>query len=246
MPSDFTEYFDLREVSTSAAPRPHLGRTSAAPRPHLCATCLVCVAQYGVQRAARVALHSHQSVLPKAAAAGGDGLGAGPSAQMAGSQRACSQEEMGWKRDFNRLVSGMHAVVDCEIIEDIGLSEEGRCEYRRPLDDERGLHPPPDNSFLAQFLTPGGFATSRARFSTCTMPTCSPSPPSARCVPRLHLGFISASSRPHLGRTSAASHLNLLPYLGCTSRLHNARGRRRSSSPGPPGHPHRQAVSSSS
>ncbi|EOD21707.1 hypothetical protein EMIHUDRAFT_207741 [Emiliania huxleyi CCMP1516] len=36
------------------------------------------------------------------------------------------EEEMGWKRDFNRLVSGMHAVVDCEIIEDIGRTEEGR------------------------------------------------------------------------------------------------------------------------
>ncbi|EOD23806.1 hypothetical protein EMIHUDRAFT_116153 [Emiliania huxleyi CCMP1516] len=36
------------------------------------------------------------------------------------------EEEMGWKRDFNRLVSGMHAVVDCEIIEDIGHTEEGR------------------------------------------------------------------------------------------------------------------------
>jgi len=132
MPSDFTEYFDLRESAS---------RNTG----------------YNGQRVWRF-IHTNLCF-----------------------QKRLQQEEMGWKRDFNRLVSGMHAVVDCEIIEDIGLSEEGRCEYRRPLDDERGLHPPPDNSFLAQFLTPGGFATSRARFSTCTMPTCSPSPPSARC-----------------------------------------------------------------
>jgi len=89
MPSDFTEYFDLRESAS---------RNTG----------------YNGQRVWRF-IHTNLCF-----------------------QKRLQQEEMGWKRDFNRLVSGMHAVVDCEIIEDIGLSEEGRCEYRRRLRDEPG------------------------------------------------------------------------------------------------------------
>jgi len=89
MPSDFTEYFDLRESAS---------RNTG----------------YNGQRVWRF-IHTNLCF-----------------------QKRLQQEEMGWKRDFNRLISGMHAVVDCEIIEDIGLSEEGRCEYRRRLRDEPG------------------------------------------------------------------------------------------------------------
>ena len=53
-------------------------------------------------------------------------------------QKLLQQPDMGWKRDFNRLVSGMHAAVNCEIIADVGFGDEGLREYRRRMRDEPG------------------------------------------------------------------------------------------------------------
>ena len=52
-------------------------------------------------------------------------------------QKICFQREVqdlenGWKRDFNRAISGMHAAVACHIVEDLGVeTDEGLAQYRR-------------------------------------------------------------------------------------------------------------------
>lgn len=71
-------------------------------------------------------------------------------------QKICFQEGLqdlekgGWKRDFNRAVSGMHAAVHVNIISDMGFTEEGRAEYRRRLRDEPGSIA---NLYFAYMLT---------------------------------------------------------------------------------------------
>jgi hypothetical protein len=84
-------------------------------------------------------------------------------------QKICFQEnlellESGWKRDFNRAVSGMHAAVDCQILNDIGLTSEGRMEYQRRLRDE------PDsiaNLYFAYMLTLCAIRDCRERLDKC-------------------------------------------------------------------------------
>jgi len=84
-------------------------------------------------------------------------------------QRICFQRdidkiESGWKRDFNRAVSGMHAAVDAQILNDIGLTEEGRLEYHRRLRDEPGSIA---NLYFAYMLTLCAISDCRERLDKC-------------------------------------------------------------------------------
>jgi len=79
-------------------------------------------------------------------------------------QKRLSERDMGWKRDFNRLISGMHAAVDCDILADIGLTDEGVAEYRRRLRDEPGAI---CNLYFAYMLTLCAIHDCRENFNHC-------------------------------------------------------------------------------
>jgi len=79
-------------------------------------------------------------------------------------QKRLMERDMGWKRDFNRLISGMHAAVDCDILADIGLTDEGRDEYRRRLRDEPGAI---CNLYFAYMLTLCAIHDCRELFDNC-------------------------------------------------------------------------------
>ena len=68
-----------------------------------------------------------------------------------------------WKRDYNRAVSGMHATVHAEIVADLGLTEEGRDEYRRRLRDEPGAI---TNLYFVYMLTLCALHDSSARLNS--------------------------------------------------------------------------------
>ena len=84
-------------------------------------------------------------------------------------QKICFQREVeddanGWKRDFNRAISGMHASVHAQILDDMGTSEEGLAEYRRRLRDEPGAV---TNLYFAYMLTLCAVHNSRGRLDVC-------------------------------------------------------------------------------
>jgi hypothetical protein len=84
-------------------------------------------------------------------------------------QKLCFQDEVmkpenGWKRDFNRAISGMHAAVDTHIIEDIGFNEQGLAEYHRRLRDEPGSIV---NLYFAYMLTLDALREMRERLDNC-------------------------------------------------------------------------------
>jgi len=79
-------------------------------------------------------------------------------------QRGLDEPDGGWKRDFNRAVSGIHAAVDCEIIADIGLNEEGLQEYHRRLRDEPGSI---GNLYFTYMLVLVAIRDMRERLDTC-------------------------------------------------------------------------------
>jgi len=84
-------------------------------------------------------------------------------------QKICFQQDLealdsGWKRDFNRAVSGMHAAVDAQIIADIGMTDEGLIEYRRRLRDEPGSIA---NLYFAYMLTLCAIRDCRERLDKC-------------------------------------------------------------------------------
>lgn len=84
-------------------------------------------------------------------------------------QKICFQRELdfpenGWKRDYNRLISGMHAAVDGQIIADIGTTEYGLTEYRRRLRDEPGSI---ENLYFAYMLTLCALRECRERLCKC-------------------------------------------------------------------------------
>ena len=116
MPSDFTEYFDLRQ----------------------------CAPRDTGYNGARVWRFVHQKIC---------------------FQKFLQQEGMGWKRDYNRFISGMHAVVDCEILADIGLTQRGLTEYYRRLRDEPGCV---YNLYFAYMLTLCAIRDCRERLDTCS------------------------------------------------------------------------------
>jgi len=72
--------------------------------------------------------------------------------------------ESGWKRDWNRMISGMHALVDCQILADIGTSEYGLVEYRRRLRDEPGAI---ENLYFAYMLSLCALRECRERLCNC-------------------------------------------------------------------------------
>ena len=80
-------------------------------------------------------------------------------------QKALAEPGSGWKRDFNRAVSGMHAAVDAQILNNIGLTEDGRAEYRRRLRDEPGSIA---NLYFAYMLTLCAIHDCRARLDGCS------------------------------------------------------------------------------
>jgi len=69
-----------------------------------------------------------------------------------------------YKRDYNRAISGMHAAVHAEILNDLGLTKEGCAEYRRRLRDEPGAI---TNLYFAYMLTLCALHDCRARLDTC-------------------------------------------------------------------------------
>jgi hypothetical protein len=79
-------------------------------------------------------------------------------------RRDLKNPENGWKRDFNRMLSGMHAAVDASIIWDIGLNEEGLTEYYRRIRDEPGCIP---NLYFAYMLTLDAIRDLRNRLDKC-------------------------------------------------------------------------------
>jgi len=79
-------------------------------------------------------------------------------------QEGLDEPENGWKRDFNRAVSGIHAAVDCDIIADIGLNEEGLQEYHRRLRDEPGSI---GNLYFTYMLVLEAIRDMRERLDTC-------------------------------------------------------------------------------
>ena len=115
MPSDFTEYFDLRE----------------------------CLPRNTGYDGSRVWRFIHNKIC---------------------FQKRLEDRGFGWKRDFNRYVSGMHAAVDCEILASIGETEEGRIEYRRRLRDEPGSIV---NLYFAYMLTLCALRDCRERLNKC-------------------------------------------------------------------------------
>merc|ERR1719491_1448376 len=116
MPSDFTEYYDLRE---------QLERNT----------------EYDGSRVWRFI---HQKIC---------------------FQKDLDQLENGWKRDFNRAVSGMHSAVHAQIVRDIGLTEEGLAEYRRRLRDEPGAI---ENLYFAYMLTLNAIRSCSGRLNKCS------------------------------------------------------------------------------
>ena len=79
-------------------------------------------------------------------------------------QREVEDKENGWKRDFNRAISGMHAAVDAQIINDIGVTDEGLDEYRRRLRDEPGAI---TNLYFAYMLTLCAVLEMQERLNSC-------------------------------------------------------------------------------
>lgn len=84
-------------------------------------------------------------------------------------QKICFQRDLealehGWKRDFNRAISGMHAAVDAQIINDIGINDEGLVEYRRRLRDEPGSIA---NLYFAYMLTLCAILEMQDRLNNC-------------------------------------------------------------------------------
>ena len=84
-------------------------------------------------------------------------------------QKICFQREVeddanGWKRDFNRAISGMHASVHAQILDDMGTTEEGLAEYRRRLRDEPGAV---TNLYFAYMLTLCALLEMQDRLNTC-------------------------------------------------------------------------------
>ena len=59
----------------------------------------------------------------------------------------------------------MHAAVDCQILQDIGFTEEGRSEYRRRLRDEPGSIA---NLYFAYMLTLCAIYDCRQRLDNCS------------------------------------------------------------------------------
>jgi len=70
----------------------------------------------------------------------------------------------GWKRDFNRAISGMHSAVHCNIISDLGTTEEGMSEYRRRLRDQPGAIA---NLYFAYMLTLCALLDCKDRVTKC-------------------------------------------------------------------------------
>ena len=79
-------------------------------------------------------------------------------------QREVEEDANGWKRDFNRAISGMHAAVDAQILNDIGVTDEGLDEYRRRLRDEPGAI---TNLYFAYMLTLCALLEMQDRLNTC-------------------------------------------------------------------------------
>jgi hypothetical protein len=79
-------------------------------------------------------------------------------------QREVEEDANGWKRDFNRAISGMHAAVDAQILNDIGVTEEGLDEYRRRLRDEPGAI---TNLYFAYMLTLCALLEMQDRLNSC-------------------------------------------------------------------------------
>lgn len=84
-------------------------------------------------------------------------------------QKICFQENLGddryaWKRDFNRVISGMHAAVNAQIVADMGYNEEGLVEYRRRLRDEPGAI---SNIYFAYMVTLSAIYDVRERLINC-------------------------------------------------------------------------------
>lgn len=79
-------------------------------------------------------------------------------------QREVEEGANGWKRDFNRAISGMHAAVDAQILNDIGVTEEGLDEYRRRLRDEPGAI---TNLYFAYMLTLCALLEMQDRLNSC-------------------------------------------------------------------------------
>ena len=85
-------------------------------------------------------------------------------------QKICFQKDLhllenGWKRDFNRAVSGMHAAVSAQILADIGLNEEGLQQYHRRLRDQPGAIA---NLYFFYMLTLCAIHDCRKRIECCS------------------------------------------------------------------------------
>jgi len=84
-------------------------------------------------------------------------------------QRICFQDKLtelenGWRRDFNRAISGMHAAVSVQILSDNGFTEEGQAEYRRRVRDEPGCIA---NLYFAYMLSLCAIYACRERLDNC-------------------------------------------------------------------------------
>eukprot|EP00747_Dinoflagellata_sp_TGD_P095003 gnl/TRDRNA2_/TRDRNA2_166312_c2_seq1.p1 gnl/TRDRNA2_/TRDRNA2_166312_c2~~gnl/TRDRNA2_/TRDRNA2_166312_c2_seq1.p1 ORF type:complete len:311 (-),score=44.70 gnl/TRDRNA2_/TRDRNA2_166312_c2_seq1:102-1034(-) len=116
MPSDFTEYFDLRDNPE--------GNTGYDGK--------------------RIWRFIHQKICFR---------------------RDLQNTDAGWKRDFNRAISGMHSAVHTHILSEIGFNEEGLVQYRRRIRDEPGATA---NLYFAYMVTLCAIHDLRARLTNCS------------------------------------------------------------------------------
>ena len=70
----------------------------------------------------------------------------------------------GWRRDFNRAISGMHAAVSAQVIADMDDEEERFEQYRRRLRDEPGAV---SNLYFAYMLTLCAIKDAAPRLDVC-------------------------------------------------------------------------------